>query len=421
MIGRLSNYRGNIRFWLKAYIFAGVALLALGVLFYTNRVIGRMEQQSEATTRLFSRFIAEVVFDVADTSRAQILQDVIAEINLPIVITDVNGRLIAWDQVGIEMKDEWDYETLAAIDPENPPAGELATVIETYRGFDRANAPIPIRMEGDQEMVVAYVHFGASRLQQELGYMPYVLLGLFLVFAGVGFQGFRYLKMSEQRSIWVGLAKETAHQLGTPLSALLGWTQLLKDQLDEDRKPDALSSVSEMEEDLKRLSKVTERFSKIGARPEFRRIELAPVLERTVKYFHRRLPRLKADSTISLQMEQTPPVEANEELLEWVFENLIKNGLDAMGEKGGRIEIRVRHDAARHRVEIYVKDTGKGVPPSLRQRIFSPGFTTKKRGWGLGLALTRRIVEEYHGGELRLAESTMGQGTTFLVRLPTAA
>jgi signal transduction histidine kinase len=250
--------------------------------------------------------------------------------------------------------------------------------------------------------------------------VPFILLALFLVFGFVGFQGFRYLKISEQRSIWVGLAKETAHQLGTPLSALLGWTQLLRDQLTENRDKEAMVSVGEMEEDLKRLSKVTERFSKIGARPELRRIELSPVLERTVKYFHRRLPRLKADSTISRDFDETPPINANEELIEWVFENLIKNGLDAMGDRGGQIEIKTRHDAAHGRVDVFVRDTGKGVPPALKQRIFSPGFTTKKRGWGLGLALTRRIVEEYHGGELRLIESQPGRGSTFLVRFPSA-
>ena len=417
----LSNYKGNIRFWLKAYLFVGVGVLALGILLYTNRVVNRMEKQAAATTELFSRFIAEVVFEVKDDSAREMLQDVLAQINLPIVITDVEGRPIAWRNIGPDMgtlNDE-DYEVLAMVDPNNPPPGDISTLIDAAHHFDKANPPTAIRVRGS-DIVAAYVHYGPSQLQRELGLVPFILLGLFVVFTLVGVQGFRYLKMSEQRSIWVGLAKETAHQLGTPLSALLGWTQLLKDQVASDQKTEAADSVSEMEEDLKRLSKVTERFSKIGAQPEFRRIDIGPVLDRTVQYFHRRLPRLKADSTISLDKSDTPPLNANEELLEWVFENLIKNGLDAMGERGGQIRIRTESDATRKRIDVYVSDTGKGVPAALKQRIFSPGFTTKKRGWGLGLALTRRIVEEYHGGEIRVTESQPGQGTTFLVRLPAA-
>jgi two-component sensor histidine kinase len=419
MIKQLSEYRGNIRLWLKAYVFVAVAVLVLGILLYTNHVIGRMEAQSAATTRLFSRFIAEVVFEVEDPGKASILQDVIEEINLPIVITDAEGRPFAWHRIPVPEPADEDYERLATVDPANPPEGAIADVIAIYRRFDRTNPPVAIQPMGN-DLVVGYVHFGASKLQRELRLVPFILLALFLVFGFVGFQGFRYLKISEQRSIWVGLAKETAHQLGTPLSALLGWTQLLRDQLTENREKDAMVSVAEMEEDLKRLSKVTERFSKIGARPELRRIDLAPVLDRTVQYFHRRLPRLKADSTISRDFEETPRINANEELIEWVFENLIKNGLDAMGDKGGTIEIRTRHDEAHGRVDVFVSDSGKGVPAALKQRIFSPGFTTKKRGWGLGLALTRRIVEEYHGGELRLVESQPGQGSTFLVRFPSA-
>lgn len=419
MLQQLSNTRGNIRFWLKIYLLIGVAILTLAVLLYTNRVLHRMEAQSAATTRLFSRFIAEVIFQVGDEGKRDVLQDVIEEINLPIIITDVDGRPLAWHRVGIAAPEDADFETLLSTDLDNPPPGKVSDLIALVRKLDSSNEPIPIKPVTSQ-LVQGYVHFGPSTLQQELRLMPLILLGLFLVFMAVGLQGFRYLKLSEQRSIWVGMAKETAHQLGTPLSALLGWTQLLKDQVSTGRIEEIPKSVDEMEDDLKRLSKITERFSKIGSRPELTGVAISAVLERTVKYFHRRLPRLKADSTLTLELEETPLIRGNEELLEWVFENLIKNGLDALGEKGGRIEIWTRYDATRERVEVFVKDTGKGVPASHRERIFSPGFTTKKRGWGLGLALTRRIVHEYHGGEIKLAESHVGRGSTFVVRFPAA-
>jgi hypothetical protein len=418
-MGLFSDYRGNLRFWLKSYLFLGVALLILLVFLYTNRVIGRMEEQSRATTRLFSRFIAEVVLQVEDSGKRDILQGVLAEIKLPIILTDVEGRPFVWHRVGVAEAAAEEFATLFSIDPKNPPAGKISKLIGLTKKFDAANPPIPVRA-GSTGEVQAYVHFGPSSLQDELRLMPFIQLALFLVFMAVGLQGFRYLKLSEQRSIWVGMAKETAHQLGTPLSALLGWTQLLKDQVKEGKTEEIAASITEMEEDLKRLSKVTERFSKIGSKPDLENVSIADVLDRTVGYFHRRLPTFKADSTLSLAYEETPLVRGNAELLEWVFENLIKNGLDALGDKGGTIEIRTRFEQNRNMVEVYVKDTGRGVPPSLRQRIFSPGFTTKKRGWGLGLALTRRIVEEYHGGEIRLAESQTGKGSTFVVRFPSA-
>ncbi len=418
-MGLFSDYRGNIRFWLKSYLFLGVALLILLVLLYTNRVIHRMEEQSQATTRLFSRFIAEVVLQVDDVGKENILQDVLAEIKLPVILADAEGRPFVWHRVGIPEPADDEFASLFTIDPDNPPPGPISDVIKLMRKYDDANDPIPVRL-GPDGVIQAYVHFGPTKLQNELRLIPFIQLALFLVFMAVGLQGFRYLKLSEQRSIWVGMAKETAHQLGTPLSALLGWTQLIKDQVGEGRTDAIATSVEEMEEDLKRLSKVTERFSKIGSRPELNNVSIADVLDRTVNYFHRRLPTLKADSTLTLEFEEIPLIRGNAELLEWVFENLIKNGLDALGDKGGTIEIRTIYDSGRKKVDVFVKDSGKGVPASHRDRIFSPGFTTKKRGWGLGLALTRRIVEEYHGGELKLAESQPGKGSTFLVRFPIA-
>jgi hypothetical protein len=415
----LSNHSRNIRFWLKIYLFIGVAVLFLAVLLYSNHVIKSMEEQSAATTRLFSRFIANIVLQVQDEGKRDLLQSVLDEIMLPIVLTDADGRPLAWHRVGIAEASDEEFEALIAVDPANPPPGKIKSLVDLTKKFDAANPPIPVSL-APSGSVQGYVHFGASKLQRELRLMPLIQLGIFLVFMAVGLQGFRYLKLSEERSIWVGMAKETAHQLGTPLSALLGWTQILKDKAAEGRADEIPNSIREMEEDLKRLSKVTDRFSKIGSRPELVQIDLAPIIERTVLYFHKRLPRLKADSTISIESERIPPVRANEELIEWVLENLLKNGLDALGEKGGSIQVRTGYNSSRRMVEIFVKDTGRGVPAALKEQIFSPGFTTKKRGWGLGLALTRRIVEEYHGGEIRLLESKPGRGSTFVIRLSPA-
>jgi hypothetical protein len=412
-----SVYKGNIRFWLKGYLFLGVVVLTTIALLYSNRVIERMQKQSEATTRLFSRFIAEMLLQVDQSGKRAVIQEVLGEIDLPIIFTDSAGRPIAWHHVGVAEPSDEDFEQLLRIDPEAPPPGKIARLVKLTRKFDSRNDPIPVKVVGS-DAVQGYVHFGSSRLQGELRLMPLLLVAVFLIFMAAGFQGFRYLKLSEERSIWVGMAKETAHQLGTPLSALLGWIEIIKEKCGAGDVDRIAGTVAEMEEDLARLGKITERFSKIGSRPELEPIALKPILERTVGYFHKRLPSLKADSTIRLEVADDLRVMGNAELLEWVFENLVKNSIDAIGREGGLIEISSR--AGARRADVLVHDTGKGIPPKHRQRIFSPGFTTKKRGWGLGLALTRRIVEEYHGGELRLVESQEGGGTTFLVRLPLA-
>ncbi|MBI4720303.1 MAG: HAMP domain-containing histidine kinase [Chitinivibrionia bacterium] len=418
-MGFLSNYKGNTRFWLKSYLFIGALVLILAAVLYSNHVIRRMQEQSQATTRLFSRFIAEVVLQAGDTGKRSVLQDVLKEIQLPVILTDVEGRPIAWHRVDVPAPADEEFEALLSIDPANPPPGKIARLIKLAKKFDGQNDPIPVKA-ADGELVQGYIHFGSSKLQRELRLMPLIQVAVFLVFMAAGFQGFRYLKLSEQKSIYVGMAKETAHQLGTPLSALLGWSQLLRDRVAQRNLDGIGAALDDMDEDLSRLGKITERFSKIGSQPELKLIELTPILEKTVSYFHKRLPSLKAESVITLNVEETPPIRGNGELLEWVFENLLKNSIDALGEKGGRIEIVARWNEANGCADVTVRDTGRGIPASHRQRIFAPGFTTKKRGWGLGLALTKRIVEEYHNGSIRLVESQPGKGAVFLVRLPAA-
>jgi len=416
-MGILTGYKENARFWLKGYLFIGVAVLILGVLIYSNHLITRMQEQTEATTRLFARFVDNVEFEVDELGRLSLLQEVMEEINLPIIITVFEGRPIRWNNVPVDPMTDEDFELIKTMNPNDPPHGKIRKLAELVHQYDRIHRPIPVEVAG-MEREQGWIHYGSSPLERELLYMPLIQLGLFLVFMGVAIQGLRYLKLGEQRSIWVGMAKETAHQLGTPLSALLGWTQLLKDMAAEGRYEQMDASLHEMEVDLSRLSKVTDRFSKIGSRPELKTVDIMPILERTVSYFHRRLPQLETNSTIELEQAECPPIRGNEELLEWVFENLIKNGLDALGDGEGKIEVRTRSRKPNRVVEVFVKDTGKGIAAAHRQQIFRPGFTTKQRGWGLGLALTRRIVEDYHSGSLRLLDSRPGKGTTFVVRLP---
>ncbi|HET6349773.1 MAG TPA: HAMP domain-containing sensor histidine kinase [Candidatus Krumholzibacteria bacterium] len=409
----------NLRFWLKGYLFLGVAVLSLAMFFYSNHLISRMQANAQATSRLFSRYMSSMLFQVSDDGSLADLRAVVQDSDLPIIITVLGGVPILWHNVPVDERTQEDFDMLINMDVNNPPTPKLKKLVELYREYDKTNKPIPIQVVGAPP-TDSYVHFGQSALQRELRYMPFVMLAIFLAFMGVAIQGLRYLKLSEQRSIWVGMARETAHQLGTPLSAMLGWVHVLKDHAETRGDNEMAGYVSEMEVDLARLNKITERFSKIGATPELVVVDLKPVLERTVAYFHKRLPTLNSTSTLSLSVDSDVRVRGNEELLEWVFENLVKNAIDSLGESGGRIEIDARHAASEPMVDVTVRDTGRGIPGALRDLVFRPGFTTKRRGWGLGLALARRIVAEYHGGSIRLAESKAGKGTTFVVRLPAA-
>jgi signal transduction histidine kinase len=410
---------GNLRFWLKGYLFLGVAVLILAMLLYSNHLISRMRVNAEATSRLFSRYMSNVLFEVADDGSLAQLRTVIEESDLPIIITVLGGKPILWHNVPVDARTKEDIDMLVTMDPDHPATPKMAKLVQLYRDYDKTNQPIPIQVVGANN-TDSYVHFGPSALQRELRYMPFVFLAIFLVFMAVAIQGLRYLKLSEQRSIWVGMARETAHQLGTPLSAMLGWVHVIRDHAETRGDNETVGYVGEMEVDIARLQKITERFSKIGATPELVVVDMKPALERTVAYFLKRLPTLNSTSTLALSCEGDVRVRGNEELLEWVFENLVKNAIDALGEAGGKIEISARRAASEPFVDVTVRDTGRGIPGALRDQVFRPGFTTKKRGWGLGLALARRIVEEYHQGSIRLVESKAGKGTTFLVRLPAA-
>jgi hypothetical protein len=230
---------------------------------------------------------------------------------------------------------------------------------------------------------------------------------------------FRAVKTGEQRSIWVGMAKETAHQLGTPLSSIMGWLAVIGERADEAGCGDRLGgALGEAAADVERLSRISSRFSKIGSEPDLAYQELAPVIEGAVRYFERRRPALRINSTIETDIEELPLVRCSAELLGWVFENLIKNSLDAIAEEGGKINITGRVNAGEGTIEILFSDNGRGMSASVRKRIFSPGFTTKSRGWGLGLALVKRIVEDIHGGSIRVLHTQQGKGTTFQILFP---
>lgn len=406
----------NFPFLLKVYIIAGSVIVVSFALVYNNGLIKKMSAQSARTTRQYARFIALEIDRLDDTSSLDFISETLRDLNAPFIITDAAGRPTIWSpQIGIPPLSSDDYGRLLKFDPAAPNDPLLEKVLRKASTFDSLNEPVKIETEGFK----ALLHFGPSSLSRELAVAQYVQIGVFVIFVLFGFLGFRAVQVGEQRSIWVGMAKETAHQLGTPLSSIMGWIAMIREELAIARGSDKLAmAIDEVETDVERLSKISARFSKIGSAPKLELQELAPIVDETVRYFERRRPSLKINSTITTESDELPLIRCSKELIGWVIENMIKNALDAIAGDEGKIHIQCRMNERERRVEILFSDSGKGMSPGVRKRIFSPGFTTKSRGWGLGLSLVKRIVEDIHGGSIRVLESQPGKGTTFLLTFP---
>jgi len=258
------------------------------------------------------------------------------------------------------------------------------------------------------------IYYGESKLIRELRIFPYaqlIFVGLFIL---VGYLGFSYVRRNEQSSLWVGMAKEAAHQLGTPISSLMGWSELLRMQnLSPDQETQA---IDEIDNDITRLQRVANRFSNIGSYPQLEETSLEPLIQSMVDYMYRRIP--KGSKTVELTANVQPGIKVplNTELFEWVVENLLKNALDAIESDRGLITLDAYIE--KDRVFIDILDNGKGIDRRHWKNVFRPGYSTKKRGWGLGLSLAKRIVEDYHGGTLQLVQSKINEGTLFRIALP---
>jgi len=269
------------------------------------------------------------------------------------------------------------------------------------------------------ERALGYIHYGESSMIREMRFVPALELTAFGILVFLGFLGFRNAKVAELRSIWVGMAKETAHQLGTPISSLMGWVELIRESARSGCPADEMADMTEeMMRDLERLEKISLRFNQIGSIPKTRRQDLIIVLRDAVDYLRRRLDALGKTVEIDQRYADIPQVEINRELMEWVVENLVKNSAEALPAEGGRIEIVTEHVPRDGIVRVLFTDNGKGLSQAEARRIFTPGYSTKRKGWGLGLALARRIIEEYHKGRLFVGWSEVGKGTTFVICLP---
>ncbi len=284
--------------------------------------------------------------------------------------------------------------------------------IRILREFKEGYPPIEVEFDKDRYQ---YVYYTESDLLKQLKWYPYIQLLIVILFIGFVFYGFIIAQRNEQNRVWVGLAKETAHQLGTPVSSLMAWIELLK--LKNEERPDEYALLDEMEHDVLRLENIAERFSKIGSKPELIEVSLKEVLDRSSGYLSKRMTqRGKIKLFVNNDIPLESPLHINPQLFDWVIENLLKNALDAIQSKGGSITLNAGEQGRFYYVDV--TDTGKGIPKGNFQKVFEPGYTTKKRGWGLGLSLTKRIVENYHKGKIFVKSSEVDKGTTFRVLLP---
>ena len=307
---------------------------------------------------------------------------------IPMIVTDSKDSIISHNNI-----DE-------AITNDN-------TALKKYfNSIKNDNQPIKMQLS---EKNYQLVYYGNSPLLNKLKYYPVALLLIIILFGAVVYNFYRATKMATQNKLWAGMAKETAHQIGTPLSSLIGWLEILKMENIEE------STIVEIEKDINRLQTITDRFSKIGSEPVLEKRDIVEDTHKTVDYLQ---TRVSQQVSFSFKAPEHPIyVDINPALHSWTIENLVKNAIDAMKGKGSlNIVISELEDI----VKISITDTGKGIPKNQFTKVFEPGFTTKKRGWGLGLSLTKRIVQEYHKGKIKVAHSEIGKGTTMQISYKTA-
>ncbi|MCU0453195.1 MAG: HAMP domain-containing histidine kinase [Bacteroidetes bacterium] len=392
--GSISS-SGRIKILLLGLAF----LIVAGILFYTYDIVQRLHEREQRVAGMYARsleYIANAKAGEGDYSF--VFNEVVNAIDFPMIETDPASSLIK-NVRNVPLDSTWDAER------------RERHLRDLIREMDQIHTPIVVAYQ--DTIILSRIHYGESPLITQLRLLPFVELAAVAVFILIGYISFSYIKRSEQSSIWVGMARETAHQLGTPISSLLGWTELLRSHAAGNVA--ASETLAEMSNDLQRLQKIADRFSKIGSRPDLREEPVTDIINHVVQYFQRRIPHTGKKVTLAIEANSDELVSVNRELFEWVIENLTKNALDAIESGEGRITYTI---TGHHRhVFIDVTDTGKGIDPKHRAQVFRPGFSTKKRGWGLGLSLAKRIVESYHSGRLTLKESRPGVGTTFRIKL----
>ena len=387
-----NNYKyvGNI----KGFIFLVGVFLVIGLFSYTRYLSRELREDNREVVNLYAEIIAGAVNDDTNSNIDFIFENIIKKVKFPIIQSNLTKNPQLWTNLPKEIKT--DKDRLAFI-----------------RSMDRINKPIPlVYYNGNSEPITfGFLHYGDSSLIQKIKiwtYIEIISIGLFIF---IGFVGFSYIRNSEKQNIWVGLSRETAHQLGTPVSALLGWLEYLKHD-----KNDLANVLPEIESDIDRLQQVSRRFSKMGSKPVFENFNLSKRVNSTLDYLEKRMPSLGGKVVLINNIDSDVKIKANGTLISWAVENLIRNGIDSIDKDNGQIEVALKQDL--NYIKIQISDNGCGIPKKDWKNIFRPGFSTKKSGWGLGLSLCQRIVNDVHVGKICVLESKLNVGTTFEITIP---
>ena len=369
-----SSYRhiGNI----KGGIFLIGVFLVIGLFSYTRYLSSELREDNREVVKLYAEIIAETVKDDSNTNIDFIFENIIKKVKFPIIQSGRNKNPQLWTNL-----------------PENIDSD--SDRLKLILSMDKINKPIPLIFDDkiNGPITFGYLHYGDSRLIQKIQIWTYIELlsiGIFILF---GFIGFSFIRNSEKQHIWVGLSRETAHQLGTPVSALLGWLDYLKNDNSNIEK-----ILPEMESDIERLQQVSRRFSKMGSKPEMEFFDLSKRIESVLFYLNRRIPTLGKKVDLVNDIDPDIKIMANGTLISWTIENLIRNSIDSISGESGLIRISMSQD--QNNVKIRISDNGCGVQKKDWKNIFRPGFSTKKSGWGLGLSLCQRIINEVHKGDI---------------------
>jgi len=390
----------------KAFLLGGVVLISAVFIWYTFNVIGKLQTDTRSQVEKYVKMWQLVANSPTSGNELQfIFDEIIVKANFPIIVLDAKKQPIHWRNI----------EGLSPTDTSRQTLAHLKKVADKMIA---QHGEFPLRFA---ESHVNYFCYGDSQVIKQLMMMPFIEIGIVVAFMIVAIIGFQNIRRSEERHIWVGMAKETAHQLGTPISSLMGWAEVMESKCSGEQTVVERAAVTDvvdnMKVDIERLQRIANRFSQIGSVPDLPSCNLNQVVQETVEYYRRRLPFEGKGISINFSAGELPEVPLNPELLSWALENLIKNALQVVDQKTGRVDVRTGLQSNNKCAVVEISDNGPGVSTAAARKIFRAGFTTKKRGWGLGLTLVKRIVEESHSGRVTLKRSKPGE-TVFEILLP---
>ncbi|MCF8324931.1 MAG: HAMP domain-containing histidine kinase [Leadbetterella sp.] len=378
----------------RLIVTALLLVFVLGLLFYFNDVRKSLEDREEKYAQLYAESIRFTIEQDPQSDCDYTFVEEVLSANETVPTILVTG--------GSPM----DYRNIPELDDSTKKLTgdkKLKFLLSKMDEMKAEHTPIAFVVGKDK----GYVYYSNSTIVTQLRYFPYILIITFVIFGSLAFIAYSSSRKAEQNRVWVGLAKETAHQLGTPISGLMGWIEVLK------INPDFDSSIGdEMLKDISRLETITNRFSNIGSEPTMKEENVGELIESAVEYLKKRIST-KINWTLTNNLEKPYIHKINKNLIEWVVENLCKNAVDAMGGIGN-LEIKMNYNSS-GKLTMDISDTGKGMTNAVQRKVFNPGFSTKKRGWGLGLTLAKRIIETYHGGQIYVLKSEIGKGTTFRI------